>query len=725
MTAEIRTVPLNPEVEVLSACWQPDDACWSGDGQSKIVLHTSLPGGRWLAVSGELRVLDGSAELQLCFQTRRGEETMPLPSSLKGSLAEVVSIPAEASCVWIRPLQQSGRFELSSIKCWLLSRWQYQWRLLRRNTLFWLRTPSYQRQQAGIDWRLWLARPAECYRRIGQLRACAPEMDYQEWQQRFETLTVRQEQTVQARLPVLLAKHRLTILILENDSTTAQDWQQSLSSIEQSLGLSAASAASLTCALLAGEVPGEISCSLPYQQWTRAQLQQQLLDYPAEHPVLLLPAGALLAPVALCWWLEAYQKHGATWLYSDHDCLDATGMRITPRFKPDWSLELARSSHYTGDTMLVQADALRQSDWLESESQATVQQLVLQLVELTDVRVEHIPAILWHQATAEQAQLSTSAVQQHLLRLGLSAKVELNSHGYLDIHYPLPKPAPLVSVIIPTKDMLHLLKSCVESVLNSTDYKAVELLIVNNQSVEPATLAYFNDIAQQPSVRVLTYDKPFNYSAINNFAVQEAKGELICLLNNDTEVIRPDWLSQMVGQLSQSDVGIVGARLLFADNRVQHAGDVLGVGGCATHLHFRLPAGEPGYMGRAVVSQDVSAVTAACLLTRRSLYLQVGGLNETDLTVAFNDVDYCLKVREAGWRVIYTPLAVLYHYESVSRGKDDNPIKQRRAQQEADYMRQRWSGLMQGDPFYNPNVNFTAADFRLSAAPRVEKPWKK
>ena len=210
---------------------------------------------------------------------------------------------------------------------------------------------------------------------------------------------------------------------------------------------------------------------------------------------------------------------------------------------------------------------------------------------------------------------------------------------------------------------------------------------------------------------------------MNNFAVKQAKGSVLCLLNNDTEVISPDWLDEMVSRLAQEKVGVVGARLYYADGRVQHAGDVVGVGGCATHLHGVLEQEAVGYMHRAVAAQDLSAVTAACLVTPKRLYEQLGGLDEERLKVAFNDVDYCLRVREAGYKVVYTPYAELYHYESVSRGKDDDPVKKARAQAEANYMRKRWSVIHTGDPYYNPNLNGSQPDFSLSKVPRIDWPW--
>jgi GT2 family glycosyltransferase len=267
------------------------------------------------------------------------------------------------------------------------------------------------------------------------------------------------------------------------------------------------------------------------------------------------------------------------------------------------------------------------------------------------------------------------------------------------------------------------LNACVESVLGVSSYRNFELIVVDNQSVEPQTLAYLDDLAQKPRVRVLRYAQPFNFSAINNYAANQANGEVLCLLNNDTEVISSDWMEEMLGHLVQERVGIVGAKLYYPDGRVQHAGDVVGVGGIAAHLHASIERDHPGYGRRAVLVQELSAVTGACLMTWRSLYLQLGGLNERHLPVAFNDVDYCLRVWEAGYRVIWTPYAELYHHESLSRGQDLTPDKKVRIRSEEAYMRSRWKHVLQHDPFYNPNFSYNRPDFSLSHAPIVPTPW--
>ncbi|WP_269505367.1 glycosyltransferase family 2 protein [Burkholderia sp. IMCC1007] len=445
---------------------------------------------------------------------------------------------------------------------------------------------------------------------------------------------------------------------------------------------------------------------------------------------LVIRAGVTLAEQALFCLADAVIKTpDAAVAYADHDVVGADGQLCDPVFKPDWSPELLRSTNYIGDAFVWNG---RYADRLhafgEDVTGADVMHaLLLALSELGSPMV-HVPAPLWHMTPRDEhddGAGTVRAVAAHLRRMGVPAEVESTGPGRCRVRYPVAEPAPLVSIVIPTRDQLGHLRRCISSVLEKTRYGPYEILVVDNQSIEPDTLAYLQSLEQVANVRVLPFDEPFNYSRINNMAIAEAKGELVCLLNNDTEVISPGWLGEMVGMLlsASGSVGIVGAKLLYGDGTVQHAGDTVGPGGCANHLHSGIGPDEPGYAGRALVAQDLSAVTAACLLTKKSTYQAVGGLDEIRLKVAFNDVDYCLRVREAGLRVVWTPHAVLYHHESVSRGKDDTPARRRRFKAEVDHMRKRWAHLMHHDPYYNPNLNYQQPDFSLGATPDIPRPW--
>jgi GT2 family glycosyltransferase len=270
---------------------------------------------------------------------------------------------------------------------------------------------------------------------------------------------------------------------------------------------------------------------------------------------------------------------------------------------------------------------------------------------------------------------------------------------------------PLVSIIIPTRDKAGILKACVESIRHGTDYAAWEILIVDNGSIEPQTLAWFEEVQHDARIQVVSFAGPFNYSAINNFAVRHAKGEIIVLLNNDIEVITPDWLTEMVGHALRPEIGAVGAKLLYPNGMVQHAGVVLGIGGVAGHDHRYLGGTEPGYYFRAIATQNYSVVTAACLAVRKSVYEEIGGLDAVNLRVAFNDVDFCLKLLKAGYRNVFTPHALLYHHESLSRGHDDTPEKQEIFEYEFGYMKTFWGNI--ADSSYNPNLSLEFEDFSL------------
>jgi GT2 family glycosyltransferase len=271
---------------------------------------------------------------------------------------------------------------------------------------------------------------------------------------------------------------------------------------------------------------------------------------------------------------------------------------------------------------------------------------------------------------------------------------------------------PLVSIIIPTFNRADLVKVCIESIERKTTYKNYEIILVDNNSNESYSLSYFDKISKKHTV--LKYSKPFNYAAINNFAVKHAKGEHILLLNNDTEVINGDWIEAMLEYSQLPEIGAVGAKLLYPDDSIQHAGVILGIGGVAGHSHKYFLRTAEGYIGRVNSAQNISAVTGACLMVKKSIFKEVGGLDEQNLAVAFNDVDLCLKIHSAGYRNVYTPFAELYHYESISRGYEDKPEKIKRFEKEKKFMMKKWSKLLKNDPNYNPNLTFTKEDFSLN-----------
>jgi GT2 family glycosyltransferase len=314
------------------------------------------------------------------------------------------------------------------------------------------------------------------------------------------------------------------------------------------------------------------------------------------------------------------------------------------------------------------------------------------------------------------------ALNDHFARAQIAAKAELLDFGMYRARYFIPAPAPLVSLIIPTRNGVDLIKQCIDSIFAKTTYKNYEILVVDNNSDDPKTLAYFASLAGDNRIRFLRDERPFNYSALNNAAVQQARGEYVGLLNNDIDVISPKWLEEMMALAIQPGVGPVGARLWYPNDTLQHGGVIIGLGGVAGHSHKHLRKYAPGYFFRAQLIQTISVVTAACLVIKKSIYQEVGGLDETNLKVAFNDVDFCLRVREAGYRNVWTPYAELYHHESATRGYEDTPEKQLRFRDEVLYMKKRWGDLLMNDPAYSRNLTLDYEDFSLAWPPRVGLP---
>jgi GT2 family glycosyltransferase len=428
--------------------------------------------------------------------------------------------------------------------------------------------------------------------------------------------------------------------------------------------------------------------------------------------VVPLRIGDALSPAALFHFAEALQadRH-ATILYGDHDHLDARGRRRRPWFKPLWNEEMFLAQDYLSPAVAIESCLAKKID---QDRSIDVGSLVLAATSTAAGPIVHVPAILCHvdptnEDGAQSARLD--ALRSHLQLRGASCAP--GPFGTAKVQWPLPRDLPLVSIIIPTKDKVHLLRSCVESVTRLTDYKNYEILIVDNGSVQKQTADYLAGLEQDSRIRTIPYPGPYNFSAINNFAVRRANGSHLCLLNNDTEVVEPGWLTELMRYAVRPDVGAVGAKLLYEDRSIQHAGIVIGIGEAAGHAHRFLPADQPGYFRTPHVAQFISAVTAACLVVDRRKFLAVGGLDEESLAVAFNDVDFCLKLEAAGWRNVYVPHAVLFHHESRSRGLDSSPTNIGRFRRELKILQDRWGTKGYQDRLFNPNLDPCSETFVL------------
>lgn len=449
----------------------------------------------------------------------------------------------------------------------------------------------------------------------------------------------------------------------------------------------------------------------------------------------LLPARALY-DIAV----EIDRQPDLDILYSDEDKVDGRGLRFEPYFKSDWNYELLLGQNMVSHLGVYRRSLLEAIGGLREGFEGSQDyDLTLRAAErTTPERIRHIPWVLYHwrqqgltQSFSESqmarcADAARRAVAEHLERTGQSGCEVTNipaMPGWVRVRRPVPNPAPRVSIIVPTRDRPELLGPCADGVLAGTDYPDLELLIVDNGSVEAETKALFARLSQDPRVRILDAPGPFNFSALNNRAAAEATGEILVLLNNDISMERPDWLAELVSHAVRPHVGAVGAKLLYPDRTVQHAGVVVGVAGVAAHWGPGAGEHDPGYFGHLAMTRNVSAVTAACLALRKSVFEEVGGLDEAALKVAFNDVDLCLKIRKAGYDIVWTPYAQLIHHESASRGSDMAPEAQARFNGEIAAMRERWPETWGVDPFYGPNFDRMHTDFRLAHPPVMRRPW--
>jgi GT2 family glycosyltransferase len=425
-------------------------------------------------------------------------------------------------------------------------------------------------------------------------------------------------------------------------------------------------------------------------------------------------------------------------IYSDEDKIDVSGYRHGAYFKSDWNKDLFYGHNMISHlgvykTSLVKKVGGFRKGYEGSQDYDLAQRVIEQI---KPAQIKHIPHVLYHWRTLPTStalsmdsknyayDAALKGLADHLLRTKQNAEViSAPNFGYR-AKWKIPDPAPLVSLIIPIKDKVDYLKKCIDSILAKTTYKNYEIIIVDNNSKEKATKKYLNELGKKlKNFQVLKYDGEFNYSAINNAAVKIAKGEIIGLLNNDIEVINDDWLTELVSHAIRKEAGAVGAKLYYSNDTIQHAGIILGIHTVGNHIHKNYERSSAGYFNKTQLNQNFSAVTGACLFVKKSLYDEVGGLDEKNLKVAYNDVDFCLRLREKGYINIWTPFAELYHHESISRGKNSN--EEERFQAEIKYMYNKWGNVINNDPYYNPNLSNDSVEFRLAVPPRVKYPWKK
>ncbi len=415
-------------------------------------------------------------------------------------------------------------------------------------------------------------------------------------------------------------------------------------------------------------------------------------------------------------------------IYTDEDKIEGQKEnRKDPYFKPDFSIDTLRSNNYITHLSIFKKELMDKLEGFRDEyNGAQDYDIIIRAIEETK-NIVHIPKILYHwrvhpKSTAMISDAKPYAyeagrrvIEDHLKRQGLQAKVSDGEiKGIYEVEYEV-QGNPKVSILIPNKDSVNALRDCINSILKLTTYQNYEIIIIENNSEESRTFKYYDAIQKNEKVKVITYnEKGFNYSKIVNFGVKNSDADYVLQLNSDTELLTPDWLEKFIGFAQREDVGAVGARLYYKDKSIQHAGIVVGICGLAANMLTGLPDGIHAYFGKDCLIQNMSAVTGACLFSKRSIYEEVGYMDEEKFKIAFNDVDFCLKIREKGYKIIYNPFIELIHYESKTRGYEDTPEKKERFERESNSFKEKWKNVIEsGDPYYNKNLTLTTAQYDI------------
>ncbi len=448
--------------------------------------------------------------------------------------------------------------------------------------------------------------------------------------------------------------------------------------------------------------------------------------------IALFDHDDLLHPSVLYEYMKVICEQDADYIYCDEATFKGGSINnmITLHFKPDFAPDNLRANNYICHFSVFKKELLDSGELFRSQFDGSQDHdMILRLTQKAE-KIVHVPKILYYWRSHKGSVASGIDAKTYAIDAAKGAIAEhLKGYGYKDfeiestrafatifrIRYAL-SARPKVSIVIANKDHVEDLSRCVESIINVSTYDNYEIVIVENNSETQEIRTYYEEIKQHPNVRVVEYEGAFNYSKINNLGVEHTTGEYVLLLNNDTQVITPNWIEELLMYALREDVGVVGAKLYYDDRTIQHAGIVVGLGAHRTagHTHYRIPEANVGYMGKLCYAQNVSAVTGACMMVKKSLYEQLGGLDE-EFAVALNDVDFCLKVREQGLLNIFTPFAELYHYESKSRGSDKDDARAIRYQQESDRFKVKWEKVLaKGDPYYNPNFSLDHSDFTVN-----------
>lgn len=662
---------------------------------------------------------------------------------------QLILLPRQVRALRFDPLTSPGRFAIETFDIRKVSKLGVLWRVLRPHFRSAFSDP--RRGFSGIQTILQILRRGG----VRQLKEHLllshrhSSMEYRFWTEQYDTLTKSDRALIADKIAWLPARPKISVVMpVYNPNTT--HLRRAIESVKTQLytnwELCIADDASVNPEVRRVLVEAErgdhrIRVLFRDQRGHIAHASNSALSLATGDFLALLDHDDELAEHALYRVVEELATHPeAVVIYTDDDKIDESGNRFSPQFKPDWNPDLMCTQNLISHLGVYRAEYVtRVGGFQPGLEGAQDYDLALRIVELVDPSlIRHIPEVLYHWRAVPGSvshdprhkryayEAARKALKLHLDRQGEAASVtEGHTFTIHRVHYHLPSPPPLVSLIIPTRDRVDLLRVCIESLIHKTRYPSFELLIVDHESEEPGTRAYLSQLRSgwPQNVRVLPYHGAFNFSRMMNRAAQQANGDILVFLNNDVEVINSEWLTEMVAHAIRPQIGAVGAKLYYPNDTIQHAGVVLNVHGLPTHAFKGFPREAPGYLGRLWRIQNYSAVTGACMALRRQVFAEVGGFDEKHLPVAYNDIDLCLRLGELGYRVLWTPYAELYHHESATLGPAQAPERMAQQRREEDYFRHRWKPLLQHDPAYNPNLTVGSTDFSLAFPPRVVKPW--
>jgi GT2 family glycosyltransferase len=674
--------------------------------------------------------------------------TIQLKRIVQGTAHEIIRLPDQVSALRFDPMDKHGKFTINNLDIIEIGKLQLGILLIWRYVIPVLKTPSST---------ILILKKAMQVMRYGRFSALknllvdqvkkeSPE-NYHQWIQYYDTLTNIDHELIQKRIAQMSYKPLISV-VMPVYNISIRWLREAIESVRNQLyphwelciADDASSKSKIKDILKKYErLDSRIKVVYRESNGHISAASNSALYLATGEFIALIDHDDMLTEHALYLVAEELNKHpDADIIYSDEDKIDEQGQRYGHYFKSDWNPDLFYSQNLISHLGVYRRKLINEIGGFRLGYEGSQDyDLALRVIERTSKdKIRHIPFILYHwrairgstALTPEEKnyahEAARKALRSHFERLSIKVQVTNGSGTYHRVIYEIPKPAPLVSLIMPTRDRLELLRRSTGDILNNTDYTNLELIIVDNQSNQADTIAFLKNIQSDRRVMVLKYDRPYNFSAINNMAVRKASGEIIGLVNNDIDIITSTWLTEMVSHAIRQEIGVVGAMLYYPNDTIQHAGVVLGIGGVAGHIHKYLPRGISGYSSRAALIQNFSVVTAACMLMRRSVFEEVGGLNEDNLPVAFNDVDLCIRIHNSGYRILWTPYAELYHYESATRGSDHTPEQLPRFVKEVNYMKQRWEDILNNDPYYSPNLSLESGEnFSLAYPPRVKRPW--